>query len=72
MSPPRVLGVEVGDRGKKHPGREDTDPPRVEFDREETSTKAQVASFKTPRFQVSAPTAVVLLNNILRESAALA
>lgn len=45
---------------KLHPGREPTDPPEAEFDPEERSTKAQVATFRTPRFSVGVPAAVLV------------
>ncbi len=57
---PRVLGVETGDAGRRHPSHEDTDPPGAEFDPEEKSTKAQVASFRTPRFAMGVPAAVLI------------
>lgn len=54
---PRVL--EIGDKGRKHPGRE-TDPPSAEFSTTEKSTAAQVASFRAGRFRVSVPGAVII------------
>lgn len=56
---PRVLGVETGDAGKKHPGREPTDPPVAEFTDVEKSTKAQVAEFRTGRYHVGVPAMVL-------------
>ncbi len=44
----------------KDPRREPSDPPLTEFSPEEQSTKSQVLAFKTSRFSVSAPTAVVV------------
>lgn len=45
---------------KLHPGREPSDPPEVESTSTGTSLKAQVASFRTPRFQLGVPSAVLI------------
>lgn len=45
---------------KLHPGKEPSDPPEAEFSSEEQSTKAQVATFRTGRYQVGVPAAVLV------------
>lgn len=57
---PRVGPLEIPAAKGKDPRREDTNPPPVEFDPIEKSTKAQVAEFRTARYTVSMPAAVVL------------
>ncbi len=53
-----MLGVETGDKGRKHPGREPSNPP-VETDTETQSTQAQVAEFRSPRTVISLPVVVI-------------
>lgn len=45
---------------RQHPGREPSDPAPVEFSADEQSTKAQVATFRTGRYQVGVPAAVLV------------
>lgn len=65
---PRVGPLEIGDPGKRHPGREHTDPP-PETDEELKSQRAQVAEFRTGRHRISLP-AVVLTGLITAFSGA--
>ena len=44
---------------KLHPGKEPSERPRVELDLETKTAAAQVAEFRSPRFQVSLPAVVV-------------
>ncbi len=64
MSPPKVLGAELAPKNAADPRRDRTDPPKaelgVDFDPEERSTKSQVATFRTSRFQIGMPAAVLV------------
>ncbi len=57
---PRFGPLEIGAPKGKDPRRDDTDPPKVERDPEVTSERDQVASFRTSRFSISLPSAIVL------------
>lgn len=56
---PRVGPLEIGDPGKKHPGREPSEFPEVESSTETRSQAAQVASFRTKNFSLSVPAVVI-------------
>lgn len=60
--------LEIGDPGKRHPGRETSEAP-VESEAEVKSQRAQVAEFRTGKHRISLP-AVVLTGLITAFSGA--
>jgi len=57
---PKQLGVELGGPRRDDPRREPSNPPTVEESTETLSQAAQVAEFRSAKFSVSMPSAVVI------------
>ena len=57
---PRVGPLEIGGASKKDPRRDPSDPPVVERVDVGPSEAQQVATFRTSRFQIGLPSAVLL------------